>query len=141
MTYRVVYDICEADLRDPGAAGKFLDRQSTLISTHGARAASYWFAPVGADDDVLRLDIDYDNGRAALRWLPDGSHAVELDRVGPIVVMESSDLPVVTIPAELARVSVETAHRAVIEFITTGQRPAIVQWTKTHVGTDRGTRP
>jgi hypothetical protein len=29
--------------------------------------------------DELRLDTDFDAGRAAPRWLPDGTHAVELE--------------------------------------------------------------
>lgn len=129
MTYRVVYDICEENLPDADAVAKFLDVQSRVFSPHGGRAASYWFAPVGTDADVLRADLDFDVERAALRWLPDGSHAVELEPVGPIVVMESSDCDVVTISAELARVSVQTAKRAVIEYVTTGQRPNCVAWS------------
>jgi hypothetical protein len=127
MTYRVVYDICESELPDAASAVKFLELQSTLIAVHGVRAAAFWFGPTDGDD-ALRLDVDYDNGRAALRWFPDHSHAVEFDPVGPIVVMESSDWEVVTIPADLARVSVETAHRAVTEYVTTGRRPTCVRW-------------
>ena len=127
MTYRVAYDISETALPDVDAAVKFLGERPLRIATHGKRAASYWFAPTGADD-VLRLDIDYDAERAALRWLPDGTHAIELPEDGSIVVMESSDCDVVTIPAELARVSVKTAHRAVVEYVSTGQRPTCVEW-------------
>lgn len=141
MTYRVIYDISETQLPDADAAARFLDERPERIATHGARATAYWFAPAGREDDELRLDIDYDNGRAALRWLPDGSHAWEFEPVGPIVVMESSDSDVVTIPAELARVSVDTAHRAVIEYVTTGQRPTCVQWIKTLTAADSGIRP
>jgi Immunity protein Imm1 len=129
MNYRVTYDMCEEELPDADAAGEFLDERSMAIAPHGGRANAYWFAPAGADD-VLRLDIDYGSGRAALRWLPDGTHAVELDPAGPIVVLESSDYDVVTIPAELARVSVKTAYRAIAEYVTTGQRPTCVEWTK-----------
>ena len=46
------------------------------------------------------------------------------------MVMESSDGVVATIPAELARVSVDTARCAVVEYITTGQRPTCVPWAK-----------
>ncbi|MBO4161424.1 Imm1 family immunity protein [Micromonospora antibiotica] len=127
MTYRVVFDICEQELPDAEAARVFLDKQTLMIGPHGTRAHAFWFAPSGADD-VLRLDIDYDNARAALRWLPDGGHAVEQPPAEPIVVLESSDSPLVTIPAELAVLSVETAHRAVIEYIATGQRPSLVRW-------------
>jgi hypothetical protein len=127
MTYRVVYDMCEEELPDATAAGEFVDRQAFRIAPHGGRANAYWFAPAGADDE-LRLDLDFDAGRAALRWLPNGTHAVELDATEPIVVLESSDYDVVTVPAALARVSVDTARRAVSEYVRTGQRPTFVEW-------------
>ncbi|GAA0951554.1 Imm1 family immunity protein [Virgisporangium aurantiacum] len=127
MTFRVHFDMCKGELPDGDAVREFFDQRREAFAPHGGRANAYWFAPVGADD-VLRLDIDYDNGRAALRWLPDGTHAEEFDQVGPIVVMESSDYDVVTIPAELARVSADTAHGAVTEYITTGAKPASVEW-------------
>lgn len=76
----------------------------------------------------MRLDLDFDAGRAALRWLPDGTHAVELEATEPIVVLESSDDDVVTISAALARVSVDLARRAVSEYVRTGQRPSLVEW-------------
>jgi hypothetical protein len=127
MTYRVVYDMCEEELPDAAAVGDFFDERSTAIAPHGGRANAYWFAPAVADD-VLRLDVDFDAGRAALRWLPDGTHAVELEAAESIVVLESSDYDVVTIPAVLARVSVDTARRAVTEYVRTGQRPTCVEW-------------
>ena len=128
MTYRVGFDICDEALPDVDAAVAFLDELPTIIFPHGGRAAAYWFAPAGVSDDVLRVDLDFDTGRAALRWLPDGTHGVELAPDGSIVVMESSDCPVVTVPADLARVSVDTATRAVVEYVTTGQRPTGVDW-------------
>jgi hypothetical protein len=127
MAYRVRFDICRDELPDVAAVQAFLDERPKRWAPHGGRANAYWFASGGAED-VLRLDIDYDNGRAALRWLPDATHAVELPEIGPIVVLESSDRDVVTIPAELARVSAETAHRAVVEYVTTGQKPMNVPW-------------
>jgi hypothetical protein len=57
---------------------------------------------------------------------------VELDLVGPIVVLESSNYDVVTIPAELARVSVPTAHSLVEEYAATGQKPTGVRWQPDH---------
>lgn len=130
MTYRVKFDICREELADVSAAEAFLEQRPMRYAQHGGRANAYWFAPTGDDADVLRLDIDYDRGRAALRWLPDGTHAVELDATEPIVVLESSDYDVVTISAELARVSIDTAHHAVIEYIATGQKPTRVRWAR-----------
>jgi immunity protein Imm1 of predicted polymorphic toxin system len=127
VTMRVVYDMCEDELPDAAAVEEFFAERSTAIAPHGGRANAYWFAPVGADDE-LRLDIDFDAGRAALRWLPDQTHAVELNPTEPIVVLESSDHDLVTIPAALARVSVDTARRAVSEYVRTGQRPNCAHW-------------
>jgi hypothetical protein len=98
VTYRVVYDMYEDELPDAAAVEDFFDERSKEIAPHGARANAYWFARVGVDDE-LRLDLDFDAGRAALRWLPDGTYAVELDLAESIVVLESSDYDVVTIPA------------------------------------------
>lgn len=128
MTYRALYDQCEDELADAEAVAEFFTDRQSAWAPHGARANAYWFAPTGDNPHVLRLDIDYDNQRAALRWLPDATHAVELDTAGPIVVLETSDRDVVTIPAQLARVSVDTAHRAVAEYVTTGQKPTCVRW-------------
>lgn len=141
MTYRVAHDICETDLPTVDEAVTFLDQRSMMISTHGGRAAAYWFAPTGVSDDMLRLDLDFDTGRAALRWLPDATHGVELEPAESIVVMESSDCPVVIIPAELARVSVATAKRAAIEYVTTGQRPTCVAWAPDTVDAPPAQRP
>jgi hypothetical protein len=129
MTYRVTYDMAIEELSDAASARLFIDRQALRFAPHGGRANAYWFAPADGED-MLRLDLDFDTARAALRWLPDGSHAVELAESGPIVVMESSDYDVVTIPATLARVSVDTARRAVVEFVTTGQRPTCITWQR-----------
>ena len=78
--------------------------------------------------DVLRVDVDA--GRAALRWLPDGSYAVELDPDQPITVLQSPDLGPVTIPAHLARVSIATARRAIMHYVSTRQLPTGVRWAQ-----------
>ena len=130
MTYRVSYDICQEDLPTVEAGVEFLDGLSGMVFAHGRRAATYWFAPSDATDDVLRLDLDLDLGRAAMRWLPEDLHAVELDPDEPIVVLESSDAPLVTIPAALARVSSQTVRQSVIEYLSTGRRPTNVTWSR-----------
>lgn len=99
MTYRVAYDIDE-ELADAGAVTEFFNRREQRVAPHGRRANR--FAPSGGED-VLRADIDFDAGRAALRWLPDGAFAADLEPGEPIVVLESSDFPPVTIPGTLVR--------------------------------------
>jgi hypothetical protein len=127
MTTRVTYDMCEETLTDAVAVGEFFADRADSIAPHGGRANAYWLGPPDADDE-LRADLDFDTGRAALRWLPDNSHAVELPEGGPIVVLESSNSPVATIPASLARVSIDTARRAILEYVLTGQRPICATW-------------
>jgi hypothetical protein len=56
------------------------------------------------------------------------AETVTIDPAEPIVVLESSDHDLVTIPAALARVSVGAARRAVGEYVRTGERPTCVQW-------------
>ena len=115
------------DLTDGRDAGKLFAEQARLLLPHGGSGQAIWF---GTPDnpEILRVDIDVDAGLAALRWLPDGSHAVELEPGPSITVLENPDWGPVTIPAELARVRAATAHAAVIEYATTGQRPTCVQW-------------
>jgi hypothetical protein len=45
---------------------------------------------IGTEENrkILRVDIDTDGGCAALRWLPDGTHAVELPTGKAIRVLE-----------------------------------------------------
>ena len=116
------------ELDGPAEAVRQFDEQADAIMSHGGSGQVIWFAPAGGSD-ALRIDVDVDTGRAALRWLADGSQAVELDPDMPLRVLESTDGGLVTIPAELARVSVATARQAVAEYVTTGQRPTCVEWT------------
>ncbi|WP_159104746.1 Imm1 family immunity protein [Plantactinospora sp. BB1] len=127
MTYRISYDMDEEVLPDAEAVSAFFEKRAHRIAPHGRRANAYWIGPAGGED-VMRVDVDYDAGRAALRWLPDNSHGVELDPGAPIVVLESSEHPPVTIPGTLARVSIDLARAAVAAYIRTGQRPSSVAW-------------
>jgi hypothetical protein len=119
----------QQELTDPVDAVKRFDEQAGSIMPHGGSGQSIWFG-TAEEPDVLRVDVDVDAGRAALRWLPDGSHAVELDPDRPITVLESPDLGLVTIPAGLARVSIATARTAIMQYVSTQQLPTGVQWTK-----------
>jgi len=121
-------------LADAAAAGKCFDEQVSAIMPHGACGQVIWFGPADAAAR-MRVDIDIEAGRAAMRWLDDGTYAVDLDPVGPITVMESPDGGLATVPAELARVQPETVRHAVIEYATTGQRPSSVNWHRTTPGT------
>jgi predicted urease superfamily metal-dependent hydrolase len=108
-------------------AGRLFDGQAKLIMRTGHSAQAIWF---GTQDEpeMLRVDVDVEAGRAALRWLPDGTHAVGLGPGEAITVLEKPGWGPVTIPASLVRVRVDTARKAVTEYVVTGQRPTCVMW-------------
>jgi hypothetical protein len=108
-------------------AAKSFDWQSEQIMPSGRSGQAIWVG-TEADTDLLRVDIDVDEGRAALRWLPDGTHAVELAPGSAIETYATPDGEISFIPGELARVSPQTARAAVAEFVATGKRPACVAW-------------
>lgn len=110
----------------PEDAGHRFDEQTETIMPHGGCGQTL---TIGTDHGaVLRIDIDIDAGRAALRWLPDGSYATEAEPDTPITVYESPDTGLMEIPAELARVTPAVARAAVVEYTATGQRPTNIHW-------------
>ncbi|MFG1889135.1 Imm1 family immunity protein [Micromonospora sp. NPDC049051] len=114
-------------LASPDEAGRRFDEQIEAIMPHGGCGQTVTIGP--ADQPTLRIDIDIDADRAAVRWLPDGTHAADSDPDTPITVYESPDTGLLDIPADLARVDTAAAREAVIEYVATGQRPAAVSWT------------
>lgn len=115
------------ELSGPADAGEWFDEQAWSIMGHGGSGQVILFGPQAGPVE-LRVDVDVEVGRAALRWIADETYAVELEPEGPITVLESADGGLVTVPAELARVSAATARRAVMEYVATGQRPTSVTW-------------
>ncbi|MFB6396486.1 Imm1 family immunity protein [Polymorphospora lycopeni] len=114
------------ELTDPEQAGRRFDEQIETIMPHGGCGQRITIGP--PDQPTLRIDIDIDADRAALRWLPDGSHAAALPPDTPITVYESPDTGLTDIPANLARLNTATTRQAVIEYVTTGTRPTNVTW-------------
>lgn len=117
------------ELSDPADAGEWFDEQAGSIMPHGGAGQVIWCGPADGPPE-LRIDVDIDVDRAALRWTADGAHGVEFGPVAPITVLESPDGGLVTVPAELVRVSAATARRAVVEYVATGRRPTCVDWVK-----------
>jgi hypothetical protein len=76
----------------------------------------------------LRVDIDIEVGRAALTWQPDGSIGVEVEPGPPLHIMYSVDAATIVVPGTRARVTADTARRAVLEYVATDQRPTCVEW-------------
>ncbi|MGY0232586.1 Imm1 family immunity protein [Longispora urticae] len=114
-------------------AGDQFDRWARIGTAWGPHAGMI-FGPLSEgldspdewDSKALWIDADFGAGRAAVRWIPDGSYGVELDTPdGPIIAGFNEPEE---IPAELARVSVAKAREAVIEYVTTGEKPTCVRW-------------
>ncbi|BCJ69569.1 Imm1 family immunity protein [Polymorphospora rubra] len=116
------------ELTDPEQAGRRFDEQIETIMPHGGCGQTITIGP--PDQPTLRIDIDIDidADRAALRWLPDGSYATDLDPDTPITVYESPDIGLSDIPANLARLNTAKTRQAVIGYVTTGTRPTRVTW-------------
>ncbi|OWV00241.1 hypothetical protein B5D80_28110 [Micromonospora wenchangensis] len=114
------------ELADAEDAGRRFDEQIETIMPHGGCGQTL---TIGTHDQpALRIDIDIDADRAAVRWLPDGSYAAERQPDTPITVYESPDAGLVEISAEIARVAPAAARTAVVEYVTTGQRPTSMRW-------------
>lgn len=114
------------ELVDAEDAGRRFVEQIETIMPHGGCGQTL---TVGTHDQpTLRIDIDIDADRAAVRWLPDGSYAAERQPDTPITVYESPDAGLVEIAAVIARVGPAAARTAVVEYVTTGQRPTSMRW-------------
>lgn len=114
------------EVTSPEEAGHRFDEQIETIMPHEGCGQTFTIGT--GDQPVLRIDIDIDAARAAVRWLPDGSNATERDPDSPITVYESPGSGLIEIVAELARVTPGTARAALIEYVATGQRPTKVLW-------------
>ncbi|MEU7171468.1 MULTISPECIES: Imm1 family immunity protein [Micromonospora] len=113
-------------LGSPDEAGHRFDEQVETIMPHGGCGQTMTIGP--AEQPVLRIDIDIDADRAAVRWLPDGAYAADLEPDTSITVYESPDTGLLDVPADFARVAVATARDAVVKYVATGRRPANVPW-------------
>ncbi|MBT8226309.1 MAG: hypothetical protein HKP61_03490 [Dactylosporangium sp.] len=134
MTYQIWWEenLGAEPVADAATLADILDPTQAGFAMHGARAFAYFIAPEEDADAVLRIDLDHDRDRAAIRWLPDATHGIEphadSQPVEPIEVWEAYQ-GIVTIPAKILTVSATMARRAAAEYVTTGQRPASLTWT------------
>lgn len=131
MSYRIWWDIADHTVHTGDDVRQFLTDSADKVNNWGTRGMSYLLGP--ADDEVddfpLRIDVDPDAGAAAIRWLPDNLVAVtDYHHGAPIHVLEDSGDPLVEIPAELVRATINTAKTAAAEYVDTGQRPASLTW-------------
>ncbi|GIG55687.1 hypothetical protein Lfu02_00590 [Longispora fulva] len=68
MTYYVFGDehVGQVTPAGPDEAATFVSEQEHLLQAHGGRAVAHFFGPDGGAH-VLRLDVDWDAERAAVR--------------------------------------------------------------------------
>jgi hypothetical protein len=111
-------------LHDPTQPGEIFDDTARAVLPHGGSGQSLWIGPAGAEN-ALRTNIDAEH--AAVTWLADDTTGIELEPGPSVTVMWSVDEPLATVPGTLARVSTQTARRAVLEYVTTGKRPTCLQ--------------
>ncbi|WP_327118913.1 Imm1 family immunity protein [Nocardia sp. NBC_01730] len=131
MQYVLVDHLAHREpLEDSRHAVEQFDDTISEILPHGMSGQTVWIEPEEPEGAGLRVDIDIDVNRAALTWMADDTIGVELEPGPPITVMWSVDAPRITVPGTVARVSVETARRAVADYVATGHRPALVCWTR-----------
>ncbi|MBQ1022866.1 Imm1 family immunity protein [Micromonospora sp. C95] len=116
------------ELTNPQEAGRRFDEQIETIMPHGGCGQTI---TIGTGDlPVLRVDIDVDAGRAAVRWLPDGGYVADQEPDKAITVYESPDTGLVDISADLVRTTPAAARAAVVEYVVTRQRPTNVNWSE-----------
>jgi hypothetical protein len=121
------------EITDPAEAQEALEEAWSRYYPHGGRGIVIRFGDTDAGEKAarLRVDIDINEGRAALHWLPDGTYAIEPDvpaHPRPLVVGDSPYEPAVTVPGGCARVTPGAALRAVVQFAETGHQPAGLIW-------------
>jgi hypothetical protein len=82
-------------LSGPAEAGEVFDEAIGRPGPAGGYGQSLYYGPIGhwgpfderpEEADDVRVDIDVDEGRAAVTWLADDSYAVELPPQGPLTV-------------------------------------------------------
>jgi hypothetical protein len=108
-------------------ARQCFDEQIETTMPHGGRGQTF---TISTDDEpTLRIDVDIDADRAAIRWLPEGSYVTDYEPDTAITVYEPPDIGLVDVSAGLARVTSAVALAAIVEYVGTGQRPTKVHWS------------
>ncbi|MDP9792372.1 hypothetical protein J2S43_000884 [Catenuloplanes nepalensis] len=132
------YQAYAEPIPDPETAAEVFDDVASMIRQTGRAAQAIWVRPradgedvspgaltegYGGNGDGLRVEIDVEEDRAAVTWLPDGTIAVERPPGAPLTLMWSADAAPITLAGSRVRVSAATARRLVLEYVATGARP------------------
>ncbi|WP_018351722.1 Imm1 family immunity protein [Longispora albida] len=120
----------------PADAAATLAFYEGSVNLHGFRVFTFWVGPAqpGWDHNVspgtaeLRLDVDYENQRAAVTWLADGTHVNEIDPPATPLVTLDPFTGQDTVPAQVATCSLTSAGVILAEYVATGTRPSAYPW-------------
>lgn len=133
MTYTMWWALDQQDVTDAADVEEAIEEAWGRVYPHGGRGISIRIGP--SDDGEaaapLRIDIDILEGRAAMRWTRDDTHAVEPalpPHPRPLTVAGSPYDPPDTVPGDAARVTPGAVLDAAAEYVATGRRPATLTW-------------
>jgi hypothetical protein len=116
-------------LADVDDAGEWFDEQAGSILPTGGSGQVIWYGPSGRAAE-LRVDIDVDADAAALTWMPTGAHTQRTSTAASITVLVTADGDEETIAASRACLGTVAAREAVLEYVSTGERPVNVPWAE-----------
>lgn len=133
MTIEIMWDVSITPTPTGAAVHEWFDAHLRMLNPQGTRGYTVRLGPDDADEvDAmpLRIDVDPDAGRAAVRWLPEHLLAAALPPADqPLRVSEWTDYDgLIEIPGQLARVDVATAVALAAAYVDSGERPAGVEW-------------
>ncbi len=125
------------EIADPAEAQEALEDAWGRYYPHGGRGVSVFFGATEAGESAapLRVDIDINEGRARLLWVPTGALAREPGipaHPRPLVVGQSPYDKAVSVPGDEALVTPGAALRAVVEYAESGQQPGSLEWAVAH---------
>lgn len=135
MTYTVWWALDQQDVTDPADVEEAIEEAWSRVYPHGGRGICIRLGPTAGGEQAapLRIDIDILEGRAAVRWTPDGSHAVDPGlppHPRPLTIAGSPYDPPDSVSGELARVTPGAALGVAAEYVTTGERTAELDWRR-----------
>lgn len=133
MTYTAWWSMDSWEITEPADAQEALEEAWARYYPHGGRGISIRFGDTesGEGSAPLRVDIDLNEGRARVVWLPTGEFGAEPDlppHPRPLLVGLSPYDEPTSVSGGEARVTPGAALRAVGEYAEDGQRPRCLHW-------------
>ncbi|GLZ78195.1 hypothetical protein Afil01_30020 [Actinorhabdospora filicis] len=134
MTTRTAWwGLDDLELAGPEAVGDLFEEITTRWYTSGVRGVRVLCGPseAGVDGAELQVDIDAEEGRAHVVWLPSGEVGCEPGAAShhrDLTVHVQPGEPNTVVPGRLCRVTPKFAAEAVEEYAMTGTRAVCLAW-------------